>query len=198
MRSVVYATSSIPKCGLWYAKCVLSGIRPFVVYAGSSRGHLPRESLANWLRSSVGRHRHVGHAGGVCGLGRPGAAPSRVDARSWERDFQRRDAKCVTLCISEGASTSLFAFQRHSLHFIRLSRLRFARDLLMMVHPRGTSATSGLKITAELVAIDRGASLSAVSLIGCLLFACERHPRRPSLDRSIGVGMWCGHFVSLD
>ena len=64
--------------------------------AGSSRGHLPGESLANWLRSSVGRHRHVGHAGGVCGLGRPGAAPSRVDARSWERDFQRRDAKCVT------------------------------------------------------------------------------------------------------
>ena len=54
---------------------------------GSSRGHLPRESLANWLRSSVGRHRHVGHAGGVCGLGRPGAAPSRVDVRSWERDY---------------------------------------------------------------------------------------------------------------
>ena len=94
---------------------------------GSSRGHPPREILANWLRSSVGRHRHVGHAGGVCGLGRPGAAPSRVDARSWERDFQRRDAKCVTLCISEGASTSLFAFQRHSLHFIRLSRARFTR-----------------------------------------------------------------------
>ena len=83
-------------------------------------------------------------------------------------------------------NASLFAFQRahqrHSLHFIRLSRLRFARDLLMMVHPRGTSATSGLKITAELVAIDRGASLSAVSLIGCLLFACERHPRHRPLD----------------
>ena len=63
---------------------------------GSSRGHPPRESLANWLRSSVGRHRHVGHAGGVCGLGRPGAAPSRVDVRSWERDCQRRDAKYVT------------------------------------------------------------------------------------------------------
>ena len=64
--------------------------------AGSSRGHLPRESLANWFRSSVGRHRHVGHAGGVCGLGRPGAAPSRVDVRSWERDCQRRDAKYAT------------------------------------------------------------------------------------------------------
>ena len=149
---------------------------------GSSRGHPPRESLANWLRSSVGRYRHVGHTGGVCGLVRPSAAPSQVDGRSWERPFQRRDAKCVTLCISEGASTSLFAFQRHSLHFIRLSRLRFARDLLVMVHPRGTSATSGLKITAELVAIDRGASLSAVSLIGCLLFACERHPRHRPLD----------------
>ena len=121
----------------------------------------------------MGRYRHVGHTGGVCGLVRPSAAPSQVDGRSWERPFQRRDAKCVTLCISEGASTSLFAFQRHSLHFIRLSRLRFARDLLMMVHPRGTSATSGLKITAELVAIDRGASLSAVSLIGCLLFCCS-------------------------
>ena len=55
---------------------------------------------------------------------------------------------------SEAASTSLLAFQRHSLHFIRLSRLRFAGDLLMMVYPRGTSATSGLEITAELIVID--------------------------------------------
>ena len=103
----------------------------------------------------MGRYRHVGHTGGVCGLVRPSAAPSQVDGRSWERPFQRRDAKCVTLCFSEGASTSLLAFQRHSLYFIRLSRLRFAGDLLMMVHPRGTSATSGLEITAELIVIDR-------------------------------------------
>ena len=67
---------------------------------GSSRGHPPRESLANWLRSSVGRYRHVGHAGGVCGLGRPSAAPSQVDGRSWERHFQfqstasTQNAKC--------------------------------------------------------------------------------------------------------
>ena len=47
----------------------------------------PRESLANWLRSSVGRYRHVGHAGGVCGLGRSSAAPSQVGGRSWERHF---------------------------------------------------------------------------------------------------------------
>ena len=70
---------------------------------GSSRGHPPRESLSNWLRSSVGRYRHVGHAGDVCGLGRPSAAPSQVDGRSWERHFQRRDAKCITLGISEVA-----------------------------------------------------------------------------------------------
>ena len=67
---------------------------------GSSRGHPPRESLANWLRSSVGRYRHVGHAGGVCGLGRPSATPSQVDGRSWERHFQRRDAKCVTILLN--------------------------------------------------------------------------------------------------
>ena len=67
--------------------------------------------FANWLRSSVGRYRHVGHTGGVCGLGRPSAAPSQVDGRSWERHFQRRDAKCITLCISEPLMT------RHSLHF---------------------------------------------------------------------------------
>ena len=74
----------------------------------------------------------------------------------WERPFQRRrPAKCIILRISEGASTSLIAFQRHSLYFTRLSRLRFARDLLLMVHPRGTSATSGLEITAELIVIDR-------------------------------------------
>ena len=97
----------------------------------SSRGHLPRESLANWLRSSVGRYRHIRHTGGVCGLGRPGAAPSRVDARSWERPFQRRDAKCITLCIQRSHQRHSLHSQRHSLHFIRLSRLRFARDLLM-------------------------------------------------------------------
>ena len=67
----------------------------------------PRESLANWLRSSVGRYRHVGPTGGVCGLGRPSAAPSQVDGRSWERHFQRRGAKCITLGISKVASTSL-------------------------------------------------------------------------------------------
>ena len=93
-----------------------------------------------------------GTRGGVCGLGRPSAAPSQVDGRSWERHFQRRDAKCITLCISEVTSTSPFAFQRHSLHF---TGLRFARDLLMRVHPRGTSAASGLEITAELIVVDR-------------------------------------------
>ena len=67
---------------------------------GSSRSHPPRESLANWLRSSVGRYRHVGHTGGMCGLGRPSAAPSQVDGRSWERHFQRRDAKCVTILLN--------------------------------------------------------------------------------------------------
>ena len=70
-------------------------------------------------------------------------------------------------------SASLFAFQRphqrHSWHFnvtlciseppvrhsLRFTGLRFARDLLMRVHPRGTSAASGLEITAELIVIDR-------------------------------------------
>ena len=47
---------------------------------------------------------------------------------------------------------SLFAFQRRSLHF---TGLRFARDLLMRVHPRGTLAASVLEITAELIVIDR-------------------------------------------
>ena len=68
--------------------------------------------------------------------------------------------------------------QRHSWHFnvtlgasIRLSRLRFAGDLLMMVHPRGTSATSGLEITAELIVIDliaigRCGTVSASSFFG--------------------------------
>jgi len=60
----------------------------------------PRESLSNWLRSSMGRYRHVGHAGGVCGLGRPSTAPTQVDGRSWERHFQRRDAKCATILIN--------------------------------------------------------------------------------------------------
>ena len=55
--------------------------------SGSSRSHPPRESLANWLRSPVGRYRHVGHTGDVCGLVRPSAAPSQVDGRSWERPF---------------------------------------------------------------------------------------------------------------
>ena len=64
---------------------------------------LEKVLLINWLRSSVGRYRHVGHTGGVCGLVRPSAAPSQVDGRSWERPFQRRDAKCVTLGISEVA-----------------------------------------------------------------------------------------------
>ena len=145
---------------------------------GSSRGHPPRESLANWLRSSVGRYRHVGHTGGVCCFVRPSAAPSQVDGRSWERPFQRRDAKCVTLGTSEAASTSLLAFQRHSWRFIRLSRLRFAGDLLMMVHPRGTSATSGLEITAELIVIDliaigRCGTVSASSFFGTVSsFGC--------------------------
>ena len=110
----------------------------------------------------MGRYRHVGHTAGVRGLGRPSAALSQVDGRSWERHFQRRDAKCFTLGISEAASTPLLAFQRHSWHFrasgtslFALGCVRFARDLLMRVHPRGTSAASGLEITAELIVIDR-------------------------------------------
>ena len=94
---------------------------------GSSRGHLPRESLANWLRSSVGRHRHVGHAGGVCGLGRQGAAPSRVDARSWERDFQRRDAKCVTDSSIRSCMTHRLPYKVMPVTDWSISRARFTR-----------------------------------------------------------------------
>ena len=74
--------------------------------------------------------------------------------------------------------TSAFQSPRHVLYFIRLSRLRFARDLLMMVHPRGTSATSGLEITAELIVIDRIAigrcgTVSASSFFGTVRsFGC--------------------------
>lgn len=74
--------------------------------------------------------------------------------------------------------TSAFQSPRHVLYFIRLSRLRFARDLLMMVHPRGTSATSGLEITAELIVIDRIAigrcgNVSASSFFGTVRsFGC--------------------------
>ena len=104
----------------------------------------------------------------MCGLGRPSVAPSQVDGRSWERHFQRRDANCITLGISEAASTSLLAFQRRSWRF---TGLRFARDLLMRVHPRGTSAASGLEITPELIVIDRIAigrcgTVSASSFFG--------------------------------
>ena len=107
---------SVRACGWMDAAprmCRSEGIRN-TPSARAKATPLPRESLANWLRSSVGRYRHVGHTGGVCGLVRPSAAPSQVDGRSWERPFQRRDAKYVTLCM-------LFAFQRshqrHSLHF---------------------------------------------------------------------------------
>ena len=63
--------------------------------AGSSRGHLPRESLLIssvrlWVDPALSGTR----GGGLCGLGRPGAAPSRAGARSWERNFQRRDVEC--------------------------------------------------------------------------------------------------------
>ena len=53
---------------VYNARRLLGSKHGFRPRCGSSRGHPPRESLANWLRSSVGRYRHVGHTGGVCGL----------------------------------------------------------------------------------------------------------------------------------
>ena len=61
----------------------------------------------------------------------------------------------------------------------QLGLLRFARGLLMMVRPRGTSAASGLEITAELIvvidriAIGRCGTVSASSFFGTVSsFGC--------------------------
>jgi len=41
-----------------------------------------------------------GTRGACVVLGRSSAAPSQVDGRSWERHFQRRDAKCATILLN--------------------------------------------------------------------------------------------------
>ena len=80
------------------SKLKVSPLHSATTIAGPSRVHPPYLGKVLLIGSArlwaVGRYRHVGHtAGGVCGLGRPSAAPSQVNGRSWERHFQRRDAK---------------------------------------------------------------------------------------------------------
>ena len=118
MKPRTLRTSCMGRRMLWRPRCVGNPMctpphRPRIhtrlisnCSKGSSRDRHYRENLFNYSRSSVGRYRHVRHAGCVCGLGRPSAVPSQVDARSWGRHFQRRDAKCV--------------MPHHSLHFTSL------------------------------------------------------------------------------
>ena len=84
--------------------------------------------------------------------------------------FAFQSLRHVTLCISE-------PLVRRSLRFTGM-RAVLTRDLLMMVHPRGTSAASGLEITAELIVIERTAigrcgTVSASSFFGtCPVVQC--------------------------
>ena len=51
-----------------------------------------RESLFWAVRSFESRSGRRAPPGGACDHGRPRAAPRQINARSWERHFQRRDA----------------------------------------------------------------------------------------------------------
>ena len=59
---------------------------------GSSQGRHYRESLFWTVRSFESRTGHRAPPWGACDHGRPRAAPRQINARSWERHFQRRDA----------------------------------------------------------------------------------------------------------
>ena len=87
--------------------------------AGSSQGRHYRESLFWAVRSFESRSGHRAPPRGACDHGRPRAAPRQINARSWERHFQRRDAIFVIALLERLQHMSLILCERlqHMSHF---------------------------------------------------------------------------------
>ena len=119
------------------------------VHGGKCPG--TRQKNGGWFRE------HKFHWGGQSS--RPTDRPTRVCAlsRRW-CEYHRPVVLFVrfgSVAQPQAKQRGRFAHCSEARHSLRFTGLRFVRDLLMMVHLRGTSATSGLEITAELIVIDR-------------------------------------------
>ena len=86
---------------------------------GFSQGRHYRESLFWTVRSFESRSGRRAPPRGACDHGRPRAAPRQINARSWERHFQRRDAIFVIALLERLHHMSLILCERlhHMSHF---------------------------------------------------------------------------------
>ena len=85
---------------------------PVLLIASSSQGRHYRESAFWTARSFESRSGHRAHPRGACDHGRPRAAPRQINARSWERHFQRRDAIFVIALLERLQHMSLILCER--------------------------------------------------------------------------------------
>ena len=116
--------------------------------SGSSQGRHYRESLFWAVRSFESRSGHRAHPRGACDHGRPRAAPRQINARSWERHFQRRDASGVIALLERLVHMSPTLCER----LVHMSRFR--ERAVTVQHLRAWKASA--EALSDLRALDCG------------------------------------------